>query len=371
MPPAQAKRIDPLVSVIIATIGRSNGLPRAVRSVINQSWQNFEVIVVDNGPNSCKMLLSEWAVDPRVRYMQIPAGSGACRACNHGVREARGDFIVFLDDDDYFLPDHLETLTREVTGGCAKIAYTDAVRVHELWDHVKSAEVGRDVPFSQDFDRRKMLISNYIPVLCVIQPRQVFLAVGGFDESLRAHQDWDLWLRLASRHNFVHVPRITCAFSRRADDDQTTLDKEADFYATMVKIYTSQRDVSTTFPGVIEEQNAHLAGFGSGLCQKIAAALPQDQVLGESDQAGWSALEKLCGPANLQADSDRRQTLLAALVCLLKSLAQANSEMVRERKEKLAAQHATKLMKSSWSWRLTTPLRLAQHMVNWIAKRST
>ena len=97
-----------------------------------------------------------------------------------------------------------------------KIAYSDAYRAfqHKQGDDYVISK--RDTPFSSDFDYDKILIENFIPVLCVVHKR-CFQKAGFFDENLCRLEDWDLWIRMSRHYKFAHLKEITCEFRWRKD----------------------------------------------------------------------------------------------------------------------------------------------------------
>jgi glycosyltransferase involved in cell wall biosynthesis len=185
------------VSVIIPTHDRATPVVRAVESVLAQSAPPFEVIVVDDGSTDDTGARLKQFV-PRVRYERRPH-RGVSAARNHGARLAIGRWLAFLDSDDQWLPDKMRIhtalhrdhpeLSVSQTG---EIWIRDGVRVNPCRHHAKP----RGDIFAPSLQR------------CLVSPsavmlrRDLFLAAGGFDEDLPVCEDYDLWLRLASRVAF-------------------------------------------------------------------------------------------------------------------------------------------------------------------------
>jgi glycosyltransferase involved in cell wall biosynthesis len=120
--------MEPLVSCIIPTYNRAHIVGRAIQSVLNQTYKNIEVIVVDDGSqdNTQEVVLS--IKDERVRYIRLHRNFGAAFARNIGIANARGEFVAFLDSDDCFLPEKIEKqvelmLKDESTGVCYTEVY--------------------------------------------------------------------------------------------------------------------------------------------------------------------------------------------------------------------------------------------------------
>src|ERR1700760_2526444 len=101
----------PFFSVVIPVFNRAGPLAQAIESVRAQTFQDFEIVVVDDGSTDDPRAAVGRFADPRIRYFrQANAGGGAAR--NHGIDEARGQFVAFLDSDDVFLPHHLASMHR-------------------------------------------------------------------------------------------------------------------------------------------------------------------------------------------------------------------------------------------------------------------
>ena len=183
------------ISVIIPTHNRSLLLPRALDSVLSQSRQADEVIVVDDGStdDTAAMLRDRY---PRVRYL-FQGNRGVSAARNLGIRAATGDWIALLDSDDSWLPDKLER--QEVA--CSTQPGYRIVHGEEIW-----IRDGRRVNPKRRHDKHGGWIFNRCLPLCVISPsavmiqRDLLLEVGLFDETLPACEDYDLWLRLCAFH---------------------------------------------------------------------------------------------------------------------------------------------------------------------------
>jgi glycosyltransferase involved in cell wall biosynthesis len=189
-----SEKTMPRVSVIITTYNRADFVQEAIESVLNQTFRDFELIVVDDGSTDCTAeILHKWG--KKIRSIR-QENSGVSRARNTGIRLARGKYIAFLDSDDLWVQKKLEVQAHFLDAnpqfsGC----YTDevwirrGVRVNPRNVHAKYS--------GWIFDR-------CLP-LCIISPssvmlrRQVLDVAGFFDESLPVCEDYDLWLRIAGR----------------------------------------------------------------------------------------------------------------------------------------------------------------------------
>jgi glycosyltransferase involved in cell wall biosynthesis/tRNA A37 methylthiotransferase MiaB len=221
----------PLVSVIIPTYNRPKLLERSVRSVLAQRYQNFEILVVNDGGIDIDHIAT---LDDRIRVIGHDNNLGLASARNSGIRNAQGNYVAFLDDDDYFYRMHLSTHMAHITQG-HRFTYSDAMYAIEELDGETYREKDQQLKFSENFDRWLLLVHNLFPVNTAVVDRALFETVGLFDPAFSAHEDWDLWIRMADEVELHHIKLITCVVSYR--EDTMTNTRKRDFYDTMLKIH--------------------------------------------------------------------------------------------------------------------------------------
>lgn len=202
-----------LVSVVLPTYNRAQTLARSIRSVLNQTYTNIELIVVDDGSTDDTAAIMATFVDPRVRYVPLPSNRGASAARNEGLRLAVGEFIAFQDSDDEWLIDKLE-----VQMAAARAMNSDKVAVF----HMKVV-YGRDeqrvygegrvccVPILKGPLNRERFIKitherNLISPQTLLFSRKCLEAVGGFDPQLKNSVDWDFSIRLVYNADVHFIP---------------------------------------------------------------------------------------------------------------------------------------------------------------------
>ena len=184
----------PKVSVVIPTYDRIETLPRSLDSVINQTFSDWELIVVDDGSTdgTDEMVLRDY---PDVRlHRQENAGVSAAR--NAGVALTAGEWIAFLDSDDAWLPEKLERqLSALANEPELRLSHTD-----EIW-----IRNGKRVNQPKEYAKSGGSIYRRCLPLCCVCPssvllrRDLFDEIGGFDETLAVCEDYDLWLRITAR----------------------------------------------------------------------------------------------------------------------------------------------------------------------------
>ena len=194
----------PKVSVILPTYNRAAMLPSAVESVLSQTFQDWELIVIDDGSSdqTPDVVAKIMARDLRIRsYRQANSGLPATRA--KGVELAVGEYIAFLDDDDSFAPDKLER----------QAAYLEAHSEMDLvYSHVETK--GENCPLPEKWPDKPA--DNFFDLVkqCTIQPNAVlvrskaFEKFGNFRTKLKSGDDYEMWLRIAAKGRLAFLPGV-------------------------------------------------------------------------------------------------------------------------------------------------------------------
>lgn len=235
-----------LISVIVPTYNRAHLILDALNSVHAQSYRPLELILVDDGSLDDTAVVvqtwaSEWeAEDFSVRYIRQP-NQGGNPARNHGIQAASGSLIAFLDSDDIWHDKKLEKqaailLANESTGG-----------VYCGLQHVFMESGSVQAPSPRIYPKgdllHQMLVHDVTaPTSTYLVRAHVFEQVGYFDEQLQARQDWDMWIRLASRYEIGVVPEVLVDF-REHEGDRTASNpqREIDAYHTIMQKYADLR----------------------------------------------------------------------------------------------------------------------------------
>jgi len=193
----------PRVSVAIPTWNRAHLVGRAIRSALAQTFQDFELCVVDDGSTDGTREVVAGMVNARVAYVRHEKNGGISRARNTALARARGEWMAFLDDDNEWAPDYLERqLAFAASRPGAGMVYCRARR------HDARASRHGLVP-STVWEGRvfRHLLKEWVPLMsCALLRRSILIEVGGLDESLGAMEDRDLWMRLAQRTDFAGNP---------------------------------------------------------------------------------------------------------------------------------------------------------------------
>lgn len=216
-PPKDATS-TPLVSVVMPTFNRPFMLRSALESVCNQTYKNWEAIVVNDAGRSVAEIISHLPCRDKITLINHESNKGLPAARNTALKVTKGEIICYLDDDDLFKPDHLESIIRSFEVSNDSFFYVDAEYVTEQLDGENRIEVGRSI-HSPNFPQSLLLAKNFIPVNCWAHKRECLQQVGFFDEALKTHEDWELLIRFSHRYRFEHIPKVTVEVRQRVSAD--------------------------------------------------------------------------------------------------------------------------------------------------------
>lgn len=218
------KNTNPIFSVIIPTYNRVDYLCFAVESVLEQTFKELELIIVDDGStDGTKNMVSAYS-DPRIKYVYHD-NKGVSYSRNRGLELSRGDFIAFLDSDDRWVPHKLETTLKYINEfPDIRIFHTE-----EIW--YKNGRIQNQKKKHKKPDGYVYL--NALPICCIgmstaVVSKEVINEVGMFDVSLPACEDYDFWLRTTIRYEVKLIPEyLTIKYGGRPDQlsSRLSLDK--------------------------------------------------------------------------------------------------------------------------------------------------
>lgn len=251
---------NPLVSIIVRTKDRPKLLNRALKSIFEQTYRPIEVVLVNDG--GCDLDIEEIRGilrDVSLNYLPLEKNMGRAHAGNVGIANAKGEYIGFLDDDDEFYPEHIETIlpflinNKNIYSG----AYSDAEIVERQYDEDGNIqyEINKGVFKSLDFSREIMLFENYIPFMTCIFHRYSIINVGGIDEFFEIFEDWDLLLRITKKEPLYHIQKLTAKYIHWSKTHQiafTDCPKAKEFYLIVL-----EKNLDLLTPEIIYKFIAH------------------------------------------------------------------------------------------------------------------
>lgn len=192
------------VSVIIPTHNRANLLKRAIQSVREQTFKDLEIIIIDDASNDVtKNILQHFiTLDKRIKVISNDKSQGGSKSRNIGINASRGEWIAFLDDDDIWLPQKIELQLNMLSYHPNAVACSSAYIVNYPF------KIKKNIFTPSQISLENLLKSNTLGGASVcICSASVVKQMGGFDETLKSAQDWDLWVRLRLIGEIVSIKK--------------------------------------------------------------------------------------------------------------------------------------------------------------------
>lgn len=252
---------SPKISIIMPTYNCAQYIRSAVESVLKQTYQDYELMIVDDGSEDETASTVSPYLGPKVHYIRLEH-QGIAHARNHALRESSAPFIAFLDADDVWVSDKLAKQMTVFQNPEVDICYTG----HTLIDH--EDRVTRTPAFKAYRGKvtKQIFYDNFMPASSVMLKRECLAKSGGFDETLTRSEDWDLWLRL-SVFCFIDYAAEPLLFYRKGRPYQLTENLE--------KLREAQRQVIQQFvqthPTLLSDQE--IRAVQSKICFEAGYAM--------------------------------------------------------------------------------------------------
>ncbi len=202
-----------LISVIIPVYNGERFIRETIESVLNQTFQDFEIIIINDGSTDSTLTIVSSFSDPRIKVFTYP-NRGLSTSRNRGIHLASGKYLAFLDADDLWTSGKLKAQVNaleENPHAALVYSWTDqADESGQFLEHGAHWDLSGDV-----FE--KLLQRNFLD--CGSNPlvrASVFEELGGFDESLPSAEDWDMWLRIALQHPMIAIPKVQVLYRRHS-----------------------------------------------------------------------------------------------------------------------------------------------------------
>lgn len=226
-------------SIVIPLYNKANCICDTLQSVLTQTYDHYEIIVVDDGSsdNSVAVVakLPEFSAamaGGQARLIRKPNG-GVCSARNRGIREARYDYVAFLDADDLWAPDFLEEMVRLINDFPEAYLYSSNYGETINGKMIRDVSTGLPKGFRgivSDYFEMPARVSDLVCSSSAIVRKEVFKEVGGFDERIRYAEDTDMWWRIIARHPFAFFDKYLAFYRFDAENRAQTTYRRLDAF---------------------------------------------------------------------------------------------------------------------------------------------
>ena len=196
------KNNSPKVSIILPTYNRAHIIEKAIQSVLNQTYQDFEIIIIDDGSkdDTKKIIRGFQEKDNRIKYIRFEENKGAAAARNAGIKMSKGEYITFQDSDDEWVIDKLEKQMKVIETSSENIViYCGFWRID---GDEKTYIPDINISNREGNIHKELLKGNFVDTPSILLPKKNLEKIGMFDENLLRLQDWDLSIRLSKYYNF-------------------------------------------------------------------------------------------------------------------------------------------------------------------------
>ena len=247
----------PRVSVVIPTFNRTRTIRNAVESVLAQSFSDIEVIVVDDGSTDDTLKVVDAIEDPRLRILKLESNMGASEARNRGIEAARAPWVAFQDSDDLWRP---AKLARQMA--LLEAPGTDYVAAYCGMDIMEADGKMRYIPNPALQNRAgdilpDLVFYSFVSTQTLVVRRDVLAWLGGFDQDLRALEDWELMLRIADGNSIGLVD--AALVEQHFSENSITNDSVRRVHA-LARIVEKHGAVLDRYPGALAARHNELSG---------------------------------------------------------------------------------------------------------------
>jgi glycosyltransferase involved in cell wall biosynthesis len=214
-------RLRPRVSINIATYNREAFLAQAIESVLNQSFTDWEIIIVDDGStDNTREVVERYLVNPKIHYLKNDQNLGICATRNRALNESAGEYVAILDSDDVWsdpnkLQNQVDLLDQHPDH---VLVGTGVVVVNK-----SNQEIKRYLNLEKDTQlRARILAQNPFAHSSVLYRRETALSLNGYPQGLNGIEDYDLWLRLGQKGKLHNLPSYSLNYRQHGTGISTT-----------------------------------------------------------------------------------------------------------------------------------------------------
>jgi glycosyltransferase involved in cell wall biosynthesis len=215
----------PTVSVVIPTYNRETLVKAAISSVLQQTYSDFELLIIDDASQDETQIAVESFQDPRIHYIRHSQNAGECATRNTGLQACQGDYVAFLDSDDEWLPNKLETQLNLFAQSPPSVGVVYSAITVVKGDRMFTK---RHLGYGDGDIHGNLLYHNLVGTPSTVMVKRNYLQQGSvFDSTLRCCGDWDMWLQLAQHCEFKFCPEPLVLYREHDDVNRGSTNSQA------------------------------------------------------------------------------------------------------------------------------------------------
>ncbi len=206
------------ISVIMTTFNSGRMIKESIASVLDQDFDDFELVIVNDGGSEETDGHVDSFDSPRIRYRRLNQNTGRAAALNEAVLMSRGECIAYLDDDDVFYPGHLKFLSKALSAGREPLVYGKTLKTAGKNVNGAFKQFKRIKTIGEDFNRKLFFTRTLTTTCAALHKRSLFREMGLFRNDLYVSVDWEFWIRCLARHDFRHLDRYVAEYRHHVDN---------------------------------------------------------------------------------------------------------------------------------------------------------
>lgn len=243
----------PLVSIILPTYNRGKSIQRSINSILDQTYEDFELIIVDDGStDNTKEIVSIYK-DSRIRYFKHEINKGQSIARNTGINNVNQDckFIAFQDSDDIWVKNKLELQIRAFDESPERVGLIFCSYKKIYLNKLQKIFPTQKIPKNGDM-YYKLLESSFIGTPTTVIKKECIKKVGGFDESLTFLEDWEFFVRISKYYHFKFI-NLPLLYSYESEEGITSSEIKAYFLEPTLVIFKKHNDAIISKKKILEK----------------------------------------------------------------------------------------------------------------------
>jgi glycosyltransferase involved in cell wall biosynthesis/LmbE family N-acetylglucosaminyl deacetylase len=333
----------PLVSIIIRSMDRPT-LYDALDSIALQTYPHIEVVIV-NAKGANHRDVGEWCGRFPIRFIMSDGSLNRSHAANIGLNSATGNYLIFLDDDDLFYPDHIAGLVSALQKHPGIRCAYSGVQV----EYYSNGQLESTAQFNEPFDQHRLWGRNFIPIHAMLFERSLVTTERcGFDETLEILEDWDFWIEISQHSKIVHIDTISAVYRNHGHSGMGFNHDESFLKESRGRLFDKWRMLLTG------TQLDDLIEYRENLVTSVRHQLAEV----------WEHAANL---QNHAADLQNRLTHKEhQSISLQNRLEQAEQNALASRRREQSLNKTIEELRHSTSWKITRPLRWFGLKINWL-----